>query len=152
MVAVPLSEDAIEDRYPPDEESFNNDWVNDPEDLAHAIAAPVSPPPVQMPERDLPSSSRPSKPPKSSKTKPIPDEPAPLPPPEPVASLAEPDDLSNLIAMTDIEMDRIGWTKQQGRDYLKETYKKSTRQRLDVNELMDFLNYLRALPSAHGLL
>lgn len=63
----------------------------------------------------------------------------------------EPDDLSSLIAMTDIEMDRIGWTKQEGREYLKRTYKKSTRQRLDVDELMDFLNYLRALPSLNGL-
>ncbi|MDX2228055.1 MAG: hypothetical protein NW220_00360 [Leptolyngbyaceae cyanobacterium bins.349] len=63
----------------------------------------------------------------------------------------EPDDLSSLIALTDIEMDRIGWTKQEGRDYLKRTYKKSTRQRLDVDELMDFLNYLRALPSLNGL-
>ncbi|PZV17277.1 MAG: hypothetical protein DCF22_03695 [Leptolyngbya sp.] len=63
----------------------------------------------------------------------------------------EPDDLSTLIAHTDIEMDRIGWTKQEGRDYLKRTYKKSTRQRLDLDELMDFLNYLRALPSVNGI-
>lgn len=152
MGGVPLSEDAIEDRYPPDEESFSDDWVNEQEDLPPVMAAPVPPPPVQTTERDRPSSSRPSKSPKGSKAKPITEAPAPPPEPEPAASLAEPDDLSNLIAMTDIEMDRIGWTKQQGRDYLKETYKKSTRQRLDVNELMDFLNYLRALPSAHGLL
>ncbi|MBM0743730.1 hypothetical protein JOY44_19265 [Phormidium sp. CLA17] len=73
----------------------------------------------------------------------------------PIASLPsdanEPDDLSTLIAHTDVEMDRIGWTKQEGRDYLKRTYKKSTRQRLDVDELMDFLNYLRALPSVNGI-
>lgn len=71
--------------------------------------------------------------------------------PPPDQPLPEPDDLSFLIAQTDVEMDRIGWTKQQGRDYLKETYNKSTRQRLDADELMDFLNYLRALPSLHGL-
>ena len=67
------------------------------------------------------------------------------------ADATEPDDLSTLIAHTDIEMDRIGWTKQEGRDYLKRTYKKSTRQRLDVDELMDFLHYLRALPSVNGI-
>ena len=67
------------------------------------------------------------------------------------AEVNEPDDLSTLIAHTDIEMDRIGWTKQEGRDYLKRTYKKSTRQRLDLDELMDFLNYLRALPSVNGI-
>jgi len=71
--------------------------------------------------------------------------------PTPQPELPEPDDLSSLIALTDIEMDRIGWTKQEGREYLKRTYKKSTRQRLDVDELMDFLNYLRALPSLNGL-
>jgi hypothetical protein len=71
------------------------------------------------------------------------------PPPE--VTSPESDDLSSLIALTDIEMDRIGWTKQEGREYLKRTYKKSTRQRLDVDELMDFLNYLRALPSLNGL-
>lgn len=72
--------------------------------------------------------------------------------PEPAISPIddEPDDLSNLIALTDIEMDRVGWTKQQGREYLKSTYGKSTRQRLDIDELMDFLNYLRALPSLNG--
>lgn len=61
------------------------------------------------------------------------------------------DDLSSIIALTDVEMDRIGWTKQQGREYLKTTYGKATRQKLDVEELMDFLHYLRALPSLHGL-
>lgn len=71
--------------------------------------------------------------------------------PTPEQPLPEPDDLSFLIAQTDIEMDRVGWTKQQGRDYLKATYNKSTRQRLDADELMDFLNYLRALPSLNGL-
>jgi len=71
--------------------------------------------------------------------------------PDSISDANEPDDLSTLIAHTDIEMDRIGWTKQQGRDYLKRTYKKSTRQRLDVDELMDFLNYLRAVPSANGI-
>jgi hypothetical protein len=77
-------------------------------------------------------------------------EPGP-PAPTPEQPLPEPDDLSFLIAQTDIEMDRVGWTKQQGRDYLKATYNKSTRQRLDADELMDFLNYLRALPSLNGL-
>lgn len=73
------------------------------------------------------------------------------PTPPAIPEMNEPDDLSTLIAHTDVEMDRIGWTKQEGREYLKRTYKKSTRQRLDVDELMDFLNYLRALPSVHGL-
>lgn len=68
-----------------------------------------------------------------------------------VEKKTEPDDLSSLIAMTDVEMDRIGWSKKQGRDYLRRTYNKQTRQELEVDELLDFLNYLRALPSTNGL-
>ncbi|GAB4343559.1 MAG: hypothetical protein OHK0047_36130 [Leptolyngbyaceae cyanobacterium] len=88
-------------------------------------------------------------------SKPPVDRPAPAKPAKPEPAIAptpeESEDLSSLIALTDIEMDRIGWTKQEGRDYLKRTYRKSTRQKLEVDELMDFLNYLRALPSANGL-
>jgi hypothetical protein len=61
------------------------------------------------------------------------------------------EDLSSLIAFTDVEMERVGWSKQEGREYLKRTYRKSTRQKLDVDELLDFLNYLKALPSSNGI-
>lgn len=60
----------------------------------------------------------------------------------------EPEDLSDLIAFTDIEMERVGWTKERGRDHLKRTYQKSSRQKLDANELRDFLEFLNTLPSA----
>lgn len=102
----------------------------------------------------IPESPPASVTPKASSDRPS-DRPAPTkrtkPEPEIAPVLEEPEDLSSLIALTDIEMDRIGWTKQQGRDYLKRTYRKSTRQKLEVDELMDFLNYLRALPSVNGL-
>lgn len=105
------------------------------------------PPPIPEPSSRSVTNKASSKP---SADRPVPakpakSEPAIVPTPE------EPEDLSSLIALTDIEMDRIGWTKQEGRDYLKRTYRKSTRQKLEVDELMDFLNYLRALPSANGL-
>lgn len=59
----------------------------------------------------------------------------------------EPVDLSGIIAQTDVEMQRLGWTPEQGRDYLIKTYKKRGRTLLDENELIDFLNYLKSQPT-----
>jgi hypothetical protein len=61
------------------------------------------------------------------------------------------DDLSSLISQTDLEMERIGWTKRQGRNHLKRTYQKDTRSELNTEELLDFLHYLKACSSANGL-
>lgn len=82
---------------------------------------------------------------------------APIPPsslgsPTPIApvpnSASPPLDLSDIIAETDLEMRRIGWGRAQGRSYLIETYGKKTRQELDDDELVEFLTYLKAQPSA----
>jgi outer membrane biosynthesis protein TonB len=67
---------------------------------------------------------------------------------EPALSVTEPVDFSDPIAQIDTEMMRVGWTKEQGRDYLKNTYKKRSRQQLSDDELLDFLSYLQSLPSA----
>lgn len=72
------------------------------------------------------------------------------PEPEPEESLPKgPVDLSELIALTDVEMQRVGWTKKRGQTYLKETYNKDKRADLDEEQLMDFLHFLRALPSRY---
>jgi hypothetical protein len=66
----------------------------------------------------------------------------------PMDSLAmETTDLSDVIAQIGTEIERIGWTKKQGSQYLQETYGKRTRQELTQAELLDFLSYLKALPS-----
>lgn len=67
---------------------------------------------------------------------------------DPVPEVGEPEDYSFLIAQTDIEIDRIGWTKRQGSNHLKRTYGKKTRSELTAEQLLDFLNYLKACPSA----
>ncbi|MBF2028989.1 MAG: hypothetical protein IGS48_19885 [Oscillatoriales cyanobacterium C42_A2020_001] len=122
-------EEAPEPEYFHDTETFVVDSAPDlPE------PEPISPNPRSLKPT---TTAKPQKPSQSEKETPSPTK--------------ETDDLSSLIAMTDVEMDRIGWTKQEGREYLKRTYGKSTRQRLDEAELMDFLNYLRALPSLSGL-
>ncbi|NCQ41686.1 MAG: hypothetical protein GW795_07305, partial [Cyanobacteria bacterium] len=44
---------------------------------------------------------------------------------------------------TSIEMKRLGWTQDQGKKYLLETYGKKSRHLLSDNELIEFLNYLK---------
>lgn len=64
-------------------------------------------------------------------------------------SADEPDDLSELIARTNVEIRRLGWTKKQGSDYLQRKYGdgKKTRQDLTKEELADFLEYLESQPN-----
>ena len=54
-------------------------------------------------------------------------------------------DLSDVIAQTDVELTRLGWTSMQGREYLEKTYGKRSRQQLTDDELMSFLLYLEEL-------
>ena len=62
-------------------------------------------------------------------------------------STASPVDLSDIIARTNVELKRLGWTNQQGRDYLVQTYGKRSRQLLTDGELLDFLHHLESEPS-----
>lgn len=59
---------------------------------------------------------------------------------------SEPVNLSDVIAKTDVEIERLGWTKEQGREYLKQTYGKLGRSLLSEEELLDFLRYLESQP------
>jgi len=56
-------------------------------------------------------------------------------------------DLSELIALIGVEIERVGWDTKQGQVHLKQTYGKRSRSQLSEDELMDFLHFLRALPS-----
>ena len=60
---------------------------------------------------------------------------------------SEPIDLSDLIARTSVELKRLGWGTQQGREYLKQTYNKRSRQELTDQEMLEFLHYLESQPS-----
>lgn len=55
---------------------------------------------------------------------------------------ALPVDLSDVIAQTDVELRRLGWTSAQGQEYLQKTYGKRSRRQLTDDELMSFLLYL----------
>lgn len=123
--------------YPEPEDFSGPETYTEPED--NFFAGDLEPP------AEEPAPAKPTKPSRSKASK------AEAAEKKAAEKTTEPDDLSSLIAMTDVEMDRVGWSKKQGRDYLRRTYSKQTRQELEVDELLDFLNYLRALPSTNGL-
>ena len=56
-------------------------------------------------------------------------------------------DFSDIIAKTNIEIKRLGWTNEQGRNYLLQTYGKRTRQLLNDQELLEFWRYLESQPT-----
>ncbi|NJM72059.1 MAG: hypothetical protein HC862_18770 [Scytonema sp. RU_4_4] len=60
---------------------------------------------------------------------------------------SEPVDQSDDIAKIGVEMQRLGWTTEQGRDYLIKTYAKRSRHLLTDEELHDFLRYLESQPT-----
>lgn len=59
---------------------------------------------------------------------------------------AEPVDLSDVIAKTDVELQRLGWTPEQGREHLIKTYGKRGRTLLTEEELHGFLKFLQSEP------
>jgi hypothetical protein len=66
---------------------------------------------------------------------------------EPLPKVSEPIDLSDAIARTTVEMNRLQWSKQKGREYLVQTYGKRSRQELNDEEMLEFLHYLESQPS-----
>jgi hypothetical protein len=70
--------------------------------------------------------------------------------PAATATMNTPDealDFSDIIARSDVELKRLGWTSEQGRNYLLETYGKRSRQLLSDEELLEFLRYLESQPT-----
>lgn len=55
---------------------------------------------------------------------------------------------AEVIAQTDVEMQRLGWTIDQGREHLKKNYGKRSRTLLTEVELLDFLQYLAPQPTS----
>jgi hypothetical protein len=60
---------------------------------------------------------------------------------------SEPIDQSDDIAKIGVEMQRLGWTTEQGRDYLINTYGKRSRHLLTPDELKSFLKHLESQPT-----
>ena len=56
-------------------------------------------------------------------------------------------DFNEIKQKTDIEIRRLGWTKEQGRDFLMSRYGKRSRLHLKDEQLIEFLHYLENLPN-----
>ncbi len=99
-------------------------------------------------ESDLPLEEEDLGPPIDVITEKLPEVSIPAPPSAATIALenfttsANPVDLSDVIAQTSIELTRLGWTSEQGREYLEKTYGKRSRQQLTDDELMSFLLHL----------
>lgn len=106
--------------------------------------------PINQPPASQPPASQPEAKPKANKRK---TEPATSPTESAATATAtataaaQPADHSQEIMRIGIEMKRLGWSTEQGREYLKRTYGKRSRQELDDAELLDFLHYLEAQSS-----
>lgn len=55
-------------------------------------------------------------------------------------------DFNEIKFKIDLEMKRLGWTSEQGRDYLLSTYGKRSRLHLKNEEILEFWRYLETLP------
>jgi hypothetical protein len=55
--------------------------------------------------------------------------------------------IADLIERTDQEIQRVGWSIEQARDYLNRNFQKRSRTLLDLRELREFLNHLKKLPN-----
>ncbi|MFS8900868.1 hypothetical protein [Synechococcus sp. B60.1] len=60
---------------------------------------------------------------------------------------AQGEDLSDIIAQTDVEMQRIGWGRKEGQEFLERRFQKKSRHQLNEAELREFLRYLKQQPS-----
>ena len=67
------------------------------------------------------------------------------PAPEPVVVIAEEIDYSVLKTKIDVEMKRLAWTTEKGREYLISSYGKKSRLLLTNEELLEFYNYLSSI-------
>jgi hypothetical protein len=52
-------------------------------------------------------------------------------------------DISDVLSQIDVELERLQWTADTGRQHLKAVYGKTSRQLLNSGQLLDFLGYLR---------
>lgn len=56
-------------------------------------------------------------------------------------------DFNEIKQKTDIEIKRLSWTKEQGKDFLMSRYGRRSRLHLTDEQLLEFLRYLEKLPS-----
>ncbi|MGF1515171.1 MAG: hypothetical protein ACFB5Z_15945 [Elainellaceae cyanobacterium] len=154
-LAAPLSDAEPEPPNPPAAES-SSDRLPPPEALPPLDATipgldQPSPPKARAPKGQPKSAA-------GKSAKPAEDAPKQKPTPArldrqqsgPDQATLTPKDLSDIIARTSVELRRLSWTDEQGRNHLQNTYGKRSRQQLTDPELVDFLRYLEQQPAPEG--
>jgi hypothetical protein len=121
----------VAEEIPFTDEEFSADEIETAEDMETPLWEAEKMSSVQLDDSPAPSSS-PKKPKKDTSKPPASDKPI---------------DFSDIIARTNVELKRLGWTNQQGREYLVQTYGKRSRQLLSDAELLDFLHHLESEPA-----
>ncbi|MEL6439525.1 MAG: hypothetical protein AAFQ80_09760 [Cyanobacteria bacterium J06621_8] len=70
---------------------------------------------------------------------------------DPVADVADSEteviNFNEIKQRTDVEIKRLGWTKEQGKEFLMSHYGKRSRLHLTDEQLLEFLHYLEKLPN-----
>jgi len=64
-----------------------------------------------------------------------------------ISSEVEAMDFNEIKQKTDIEIKRLSWTKDQGKEFLMSRYGKRSRLHLTDEQLLEFLRYLETLPN-----
>ncbi len=123
---------------------YKEDIVEPPLDLTSdpADVTPISPLPHSKASEDRRGQASAKEPPFEGKG-------ASLTPPEEPSVTQTPTefDFNQIRHKIDLEMKRLSWTKEQGRDYLLSTYGKRSRLHLTDDELLEFWHYLETLPN-----
>lgn len=147
---------------PPLEESSstNDDWLYSAGGGASVEAEPTPSqgdrPTPDFPDRSPTTDDSPYPEFESSSQPPPPGAPedrsaAPTPPPPRQTQAEHPPqesvNLSDIIAQTTVEIRRLGWSNDQGRNFLKEQYGKPSRSMLTEEELLEFLEFLKSQPT-----
>ncbi|MBD1995287.1 hypothetical protein H6G00_01410 [Leptolyngbya sp. FACHB-541] len=109
-----------------------DDVVSDVFDFQDYVPAPLNLPELEPLEISPPAAAQP---PQTAQL--------PTPASEPVFDTSGLDDTSDLIAKTDVELARLGWSKERGQQYILETFGKRTRKQMTDSELIGFLLHLR---------
>lgn len=123
---------------------------------AHPPAHPLVPAPVTTPAADAPASGQGTRLPSAPVLRPATNSPPragpatttpAAPPPAAAAPPADPEDWSSELARLDLELRRLGWSREQEGEYLQRAFSHPSRSRItSYTDLKSYLDVLEGLP------
>lgn len=123
---------------------------------AHPPALPLVPAPVTTPAAEAPASGQGTRLPSAPVLRPATNSPPragpatttpAAPPPAAAAPPADPEDWSSELARLDLELRRLGWSREQEGEYLQRAFSHPSRSRItSYTDLKSYLDVLEGLP------